>query len=60
MTKISWTVTLTPLAVALAQTAKAAISGDTLTEQEIQLIGYVVLAFVGSGFLGVWKSKKPT
>lgn len=52
----SWLVTLTPLAVAIGQTVKSYITGEPLTEQEIDLIGYLVAAFIGSGIIGQSKS----
>ena len=58
MTKVSWLVTLTPLAVALAQTASAAIRGDALTAEEIELIKYLIGAFIGSGAIGAFLSVK--
>ncbi|MFB5617568.1 MAG: hypothetical protein ACE5Q4_02760 [Nitrosopumilus sp.] len=48
----SWLVTLTPLAVAVATTVKAGIYGTDLTTEEINIIGFFVAAFIGSGIIG--------
>lgn len=60
MGKKSWLVTLTPLAIALGQTAKSFITGEPLNEQEIQLIQYLVTAFIGSGAIGAYLAKGTT
>ncbi len=49
---VSWIVTLVPLIIALGQTVKSFLTGDPLTEQEIELIKYLVSAFIGSGAIG--------
>jgi hypothetical protein len=48
----SWLTTLTPLAIAVATTVKAGLYGTELSESEIQIIGFMVAAFIGSGFIG--------
>ena len=48
----SWIVTLVPLVIALGQTLKSFITGDPLNEQEIELIKYLVTAFIASGAIG--------
>lgn len=48
----SWIVTLVPLVIALGQTIKSFITGEPLNEQEIELIKYLVTAFIGSGAIG--------
>jgi len=48
----SWIVTLVPLIIALGQTIKSFITGEPLNEQEIELIKYLVTAFIGSGAIG--------
>ena len=52
MTNKSWLVTLTPLFVALAQTIKSFVNNEPLSEQEIELIKYLIAAFIGSGTIG--------
>lgn len=52
MTSKSWLVTITPLVIALAQTIKSFATGEPLTEQELELIKYLVGAFVSSGAIG--------
>ena len=54
MTKKSWIVTLAPLILALAGTLKAFVSDEPLTEQEIELIKYLVAMFVSSGAIGAY------
>lgn len=48
----SWIVTLVPLVIAIGQTLKSFITGEPLNEQEIELIKYLVTAFIGSGAIG--------
>lgn len=61
MSQKSWLVTLTPLAIAIGQTAKSFITGEPLSEQEIELIKYLIGAFIGSGAIGAYLSgKKPS
>lgn len=48
----SWIVTLSPLAIALGQTLKSFITGEALSEQEIELIKYLISAFIASGAIG--------
>lgn len=48
----SWLTTLTPLALAVATTVKAAWLGEDLTAGEINVIGFLVAAFIGSGIIG--------
>lgn len=50
--KKSWIVTLVPLVIALGQTIKSFVTGEPLSEQEIELIKYLVTAFIGSGAIG--------
>jgi len=59
--KKSWIVTLVPLVIALGQTIKSFITGEALNEQEIELIKYLVTAFIASGAIGgaVTVLKKP-
>lgn len=52
----SWIVTLTPLAIALAQTVKSILTNTPLTDQEIELIKYLITAFIASGAIGQAKS----
>jgi len=52
MTKHSWIVTLIPLVIAIGQTLRTFLTGEPLTEQEIELIKYLVTAFIGSGAIG--------
>lgn len=52
MTNKSWLTTITPLILAIATTLKAVVSGEPLTEQEIELIKWLVGAFIGSGAIG--------
>ena len=54
----SWIVTLSPLVIALATTAKAFLVGDELSVQEVELIKYLVGAFVGSGAIGAYLKVK--
>ena len=54
----SWVLTLTPLFIAIATTVKALLTGDSLTEQEVELIKYLFATFVGSGAIGAWLSAK--
>ena len=51
----SWVVTLTPLVIALGQTLKAFATGEALSTQEIELIKYLVTAFIASGAIGASK-----
>jgi len=60
MTKISWIVTLAPLIQALATTVKAYFSGESLTPEEIDLIKWLIGAFLGSGAIGAYLSKIKT
>ena len=53
MTQKSWLVTLTPLVIALAQTVKSIISSGPLTDQEIELVKYLIGAFIASGAIGM-------
>ena len=48
----SWIVTLTPLAIAIGQTVKSILTNTPLTDQEIELIKYLVTAFIASGVIG--------
>jgi len=52
----SWIVTLTPLAIALGQTLKSIFTGEPLNEQEIELIKYLITAFIASGAIGQAKA----
>jgi len=52
MSKVSWVVTLVPLVIALGQTVKAFLSGEPLSDQEIELIKWLVNAFIASGAIG--------
>lgn len=54
MTNKSWIVTLAPLVLALAQTAKSIITGEPLTDQEIELIKYLFGMFASSGIIGAY------
>lgn len=54
----SWLVTLAPLVIALAQTVKSFLSAEPLTETEIELIKYLVAAFIGSGGIGAYLSAR--
>ena len=58
MTNKSWLVTLTPLIIALAQTVKSIISSEPLTDQEIELVKYMIGAFIASGAIGMAKTFK--
>ena len=59
MTKVSWITTLSPLVLALATTIKAFVVEESLTPEEIELIKWLVLAFLGSGGIGAFlKSQK--
>jgi len=53
----SWLVTLTPLAIAVFTTVKSFLFDTTLTEQEIEIIKYAVLAFIGSGAIGAYNAR---
>jgi len=56
----SWIVTLAPLFLALAETLKTFVTGETLTDQEIELIKYLVATFISSGAIGAYLSaRKP-
>lgn len=48
----SWILTITPLAIALGQTVKSFITGEPLADQEIELIKYLIGAFIASGAIG--------
>ena len=48
----SWIVTLSPLAIALGQTVKSFVTGEALSDQEIELIKYLISAFIASGAIG--------
>jgi len=52
----SWIVTLSPLAIALGQTLKSFATGEPLSDQEIELIKYLVTAFIASGAIGQAKA----
>lgn len=52
----SWIVTLTPLAIAIGQTVKSILTNTPLTEQEIELIKYLITAFIASGAIGQAKT----
>jgi len=52
MGKTSWIVTLSPLAIALGQTVKSFITGEALSDQEIELMKYLISAFIASGAIG--------
>lgn len=52
----SWIVTLSPLAIALGQTVKSFVTGEPLSAQEIELIKYLVTAFIASGAIGQAKN----
>ncbi len=52
----SWIVTLVPLAIALGQTVKSFITNTPLTDQEIELIKYLITAFIASGAIGQAKA----
>lgn len=57
MAKIkSWIVTLAPLAIALGQTIKSFVTSEPLTDQEIELIKYLIGAFIASGAIGQAKA----
>lgn len=58
MVKTSWVVTLTPLVIALLTTVKSFITGEDLSPTELELIKYLVGAFVASGAIGAYNSKK--
>lgn len=52
----SWIVTLSPLFIALGQTIKSFITGEPLSNQEIELIKYLISAFIASGTIGQAKT----
>lgn len=52
MSSKSWLTTITPLLLAIATTLKAFVNDEPLSEQEIELIKWLVGAFVGSGAIG--------
>ena len=52
----SWIVTLIPLAVSIGQSVKSFITNTPLTEQEIELIKYLITAFIASGAIGQAKA----
>jgi hypothetical protein len=56
--KKSWVVTLTPLMIAIGTTLKSFVTGEQLTESEIELIKYLVGAFIGSGAIGAYLHKQ--
>ena len=58
MTSKSWLATITPLIIAIATTLKAAITGQDLSTNELELIKYLVGAFVGSGAIGAYLKVK--
>ena len=58
MVSKSWLVTLTPLVIAAVTTIKALWLDQPLTEQEVEILKYLVAAFIGSGAIGAYKSKK--
>lgn len=60
MSKLSWITTLAPLAIALMTTLKAFFTGNDLTPEEIQLIQWLVTAFIGSGVIGKLNLTKKT
>ena len=57
MVSKSWLVTLTPLVIAAVTTVKALWFDQPLTDQEVELIKYLVAAFIGSGAIGAYNSK---
>jgi hypothetical protein len=56
--KKSWVVTLTPLMIAIGTTIKSFVTGEQLTASEIELIKYLVGAFIGSGAIGAYLHKQ--
>jgi len=54
----SWITTLTPLAIALGTTAKSFLTGESLSETEVELIKWLMMTFVGSGAIGAYISTK--
>ena len=52
MTKKSWSVTLTPLLIAIFTLAQAYLNNRTPTEQEVQIFIGALIAFVTSGIIG--------
>lgn len=56
MGKKSWIVTLTPLAIAIGQTVKSILTNTPLSDQEIELIKYLITAFIASGAIGQAKA----
>ena len=54
----SWVVTLTPLVIALLTTVKAFVTGDSLSETEVELVKYLVGTFVASGAIGAFIKTK--
>lgn len=54
MTSKSWIATIAPLVLAIVTTLKALVNGESLTEQEIELVKWLVGAFVGSGAVGAF------
>lgn len=60
MSQKSWLVTLTPLAIALLTTVKTLVTGEELSEQEVELIKYLIGTFIASGAIGAYLSaRKP-
>lgn len=60
MSQKSWLVTLTPLAIALLTTVKTFVTGEELSEQEVELIKYLIGTFIASGAIGAYLSaRKP-
>ena len=58
MVSTSWIVTLTPLFIALATTIKSLITGQDLTNNELELIKYLVGTFIASGAIGAYLAGK--
>ncbi|MEX0598256.1 MAG: hypothetical protein WD512_17345 [Candidatus Paceibacterota bacterium] len=56
MVSKSWLVTLTPLVLAVATTLKAVLFDQKLTDQEVEILKYIVITFIGSGAIGAYRS----
>ena len=58
MVSKSWVVTLTPFFIALATTLKSLLTGQDLTNNELELVKYLVGTFIASGAIGAYLSGK--
>ena len=58
MSTKSWVTTLTPLAIALGTTLKSFLTGEALSESEVELIKWLMVTFVFSGAIGAYLAGK--